>query len=932
MMMNSPLSPSLPWSLSSSSLSLKLQLRLYHLLITLFLYITNYVIIVDGWSSSVHSSSLWSHSTSPHLPPSIDLCTQQQQKLRRPFNDVFCSIFGGNGKVASFAFSLAAAAGNNMNNPQLSSSSPRSSDNNDHEKEKYDDGKPTMKKSSSSCDRLEWNIPNILETTCSFGSNREMIMADHRSWLLEDIYRATQRAAAYQQQQRQREATRSTTTKTTAMSKDAMRATIPLTNPELEKARLFLTVTSNNDNDDDNNDHLSYHHHHHGNFGIGEDYFEEENDDYNKRSSRYVASLPANVVFAMDRPLTYLREVLAYSSSSSSSSTLSGSNNRSRRRKKKQKREEIVIFCPGPHTTPTEAMKQRKYLSQVMDGMEVVLLHVGTHAGRHRMSTMDGEEKEKKGTEKEGEGEGEGVRIKITGDNIRVLKDLNLCTTTNCDIGSGSDGDGWYHVTYHGMDLLRAAVSWNPRGCDNNDPPPFPRSTTRSDWRMDPNTSSLEGGNDDQQLGEDDENGMETDNGDRLIDTLVQLIDAAVRNEFHHRHPFSSSTIMDDNDDEDDNNEEPHLVLLCYSATSRAIATAISRWLDFATSSSSTPISTLCSYSTTTKATVRGLSPFQARELLHRAVTVMTVAGVGVVLNEDDDNNNDNDNGDGGRDDGDDGEWRGLYPVGPAYLHVGMYDDPLFVGSSSPFSSNKSSSKLSPKSALPWYPSGDQRGGNTPTTTRGGGGVMVMDKTKQEERNDGDDDDDSGGDVVVLRTFSPYYLDSNFSSFGDEDDNDDHGSPTNTNNNQNNLLYHPAHNPSASLIQFLSLTLRKNGLEVRRSSSSNFRTLYEEGRKPTPREDITSYFGPPYYMHKVGELDLPSSEDDLLAAMIYVTGGERWLWGEVGEEEKRRWRRMTKMMTTMDDGTAEGIITEHFGYGVYDEIVEVCKVGSVVPW
>jgi len=78
-------------------------------------------------------------------------------------------------------------------------------------------------------------------------------------------------------------------------------------------------------------------------------------------------------------------------------------------------------------------------------------------------------------------------------------------------------------------------------------------------------------------------------------------------------------------------------------------------------------------------------------------------------------------------------------------------------------------------------------------------------------------------------------------------------------------------------------------------------------------------------MHKVGELDLPSSEDDLLEAMIYVTRGERWLLGEGGEEE---WSRKTKMMTIMDNGTAEGIITVHFGYGVYDEIVEVYKVGG----
>ena len=52
--------------------------------------------------------------------------------------------------------------------------------------------------------------------------------------------------------------------------------------------------------------------------------------------------------------------------------------------------------------------------------------------------------------------------------------------------------------------------------------------------------------------------------------------------------------------------------------------------------------------------------------------------------------------------------------------------------------------------------------------------------------------------------------------------------------------------------------------------------------------------------------------------------------GEVGEEEKGWWRRLTTMVVMMDSGIAEGIITDHFGYGVYDEIVEVCKHDGVI--
>lgn len=142
-----------------------------------------------------------------------------------------------------------------------------------------------------------------------------------------------------------------------------------------------------------------------------------------------------------------------------------------------------------------------------------------------------------------------------------------------------------------------------------------------------------------------------------------------------------------------------------------------------------------------------------------------------------------------------------------------------------------------------------------------------------------------GQDAVVLQALSPYH----------------------TTTDETSLLAHDAHNPQASAIQFLSLTLRKNGL-------TSFQQLYQAGSLPTPKLDIApKLFALNYYSNKMGELDLPN--DDLLASMIRATGGQRWLEHPIDDEDD----------ILPDCLNAEATIAEHFGYGVYEEIVEACS-------
>ena len=123
-----------------------------------------------------------------------------------------------------------------------------------------------------------------------------------------------------------------------------------------------------------------------------------------------------------------------------------------------------------------------------------------------------------------------------------------------------------------------------------------------------------------------------------------------------------------------------------------------------------------------------------------------------------------------------------------------------------------------------------------------------------------------------------------------------------------------AHNPEASAIQFLSLVMRINGIR-------SFRRLYDLGTQPSPKLDIaTKLYALNYLSHKAGALDLPS--DELVAAMVQATmaGGDhiRWLNGNDSENGG-----LDDVLPDLMN--AEATISEHFGYGVFDEILDsVC--------
>lgn len=114
------------------------------------------------------------------------------------------------------------------------------------------------------------------------------------------------------------------------------------------------------------------------------------------------------------------------------------------------------------------------------------------------------------------------------------------------------------------------------------------------------------------------------------------------------------------------------------------------------------------------------------------------------------------------------------------------------------------------------------------------------------------------------------------------------------------------HNPEASALQFLAMTMRVNGMQ-------NFRQLYTIGSRPTPVLDIAPKLFAINYSNTVGELDLPV--DDLVLSMIRASGGYRRLEsGGVDEDDD----------ILPDLFMAEATLTEHFGYDVYEEIYQSC--------
>ena len=146
-----------------------------------------------------------------------------------------------------------------------------------------------------------------------------------------------------------------------------------------------------------------------------------------------------------------------------------------------------------------------------------------------------------------------------------------------------------------------------------------------------------------------------------------------------------------------------------------------------------------------------------------------------------------------------------------------------------------------------------------------------------------------GKGALILQTVSPY-----------KSNTADKGSQSTT------MLYNTdAHNINACAIQFLSLVLRINGV-------TSFRQLYNMGSRPTAKLDIEKSLYALNYDDTVGDLELP--QDELLISIIKATGAERWLWNHYDNDDS----------ALPNFHTAEALIIEHLGYGVYEEIFEAC--------
>ncbi|CAB9528016.1 expressed unknown protein [Seminavis robusta] len=133
-----------------------------------------------------------------------------------------------------------------------------------------------------------------------------------------------------------------------------------------------------------------------------------------------------------------------------------------------------------------------------------------------------------------------------------------------------------------------------------------------------------------------------------------------------------------------------------------------------------------------------------------------------------------------------------------------------------------------------------------------------------------------------------------------------------------NAIDDDIHNIATGAIQYLSLLLRINGVQ-------SFRQLYQQGavslaNNDEEKQDIDPKLFALNYDTKVGTIEIPPLMDlELLPAMIRATGGDRWRTAvstdDADEDDD----------ILPDWAMAEAIITDQFGYGVYDEIVELCS-------
>jgi len=133
---------------------------------------------------------------------------------------------------------------------------------------------------------------------------------------------------------------------------------------------------------------------------------------------------------------------------------------------------------------------------------------------------------------------------------------------------------------------------------------------------------------------------------------------------------------------------------------------------------------------------------------------------------------------------------------------------------------------------------------------------------------------------------------------------------------KNDIYSNDAHNLDACAIQYLSLIRRINGI-------TSFRQMYDYANEQDIELDIKGSLFALNYRNKIGGLEMPPQLDgDLLPSMIRATGGQRWLWNSRFQLGIDGVDGSDSPLPSLCD--AEADLTQQFGYGVYDEIVEAC--------
>mmetsp|Transcript_13944 Transcript_13944/g.29387 ORF Transcript_13944/g.29387 Transcript_13944/m.29387 type:complete len:824 (-) Transcript_13944:180-2651(-) len=384
----------------------------------------------------------------------------------------------------------------------------------------------------------------------------------------------------------------------------------------------------------------------------------EENEKANTTTHGVAPSLQSDVVFSMDNPLAFIRDNLSYSTSATRP-----------KYNRKEDQDEVVVFVPGLHTAhapdpcasiggareyttrsdgvrlrvsansknngepPRSSPDRLKYISQVLDGIPMAQIHTGTHIDQGDLD------------------------IELTSDTINALLSFGLFTDTfnkNLNLSASFLSS-----------LVNANTNANANENENFALPKKALYRLRATdldiihtvLSSESTAASLSRTLGDKYLGSDSKG---------LKDTLIRLIDIAVRSVREEKTPSTPGISSSLSSSSSLPPPPPHLVLMTYSATSNVLMAALSEWKNRVT----TPIGESrqhLSENESTKAFHRdgigvGLdesgsgenlerkvfSEEEAELLLHKALTVVTISALSQGFVD-----------------------------GPAYMHVSMDDDPL---------------------------------------------------------------------------------------------------------------------------------------------------------------------------------------------------------------------------------------------------------------